>query len=936
MKKKVVLISVLSAVAAIFLALLICASTLLPFWQDTIDKFFIGQGLDLSDYDPEPDKAYAQKIEEEGIVLLKNEGGLLPLNATESSPVKVNVFGIRAGNMKFTGSGSGGGDVTRAIQLDDGLAASNIQVNQELFDYYQSFDTTKNEGGFDVIGKDPNSAEISIQQVTSSMLSSAKAYSDIAIYVIGRVGAEEGSLDEYDLCLSSNEEETLDYIVKNYSKVIILMNTSNTYELGFIDGKGKARNSDSTWDKYADKIDAAMWVGCPGLVGTLAIGEALAGAVNPSGRLADTYPYDNLSSPAANNYKGITFADNASMSYASFVESVYVGYKWYETAAYEGVIDYDDYSGTKALPYMDKNNGQGVMYPFGYGLSYTDFEWTLDSAKEENGTITLTVTVKNTGTVAGKDVVEVYYTPPYTDGIEKAYVNLIDFAKTGLIQPGATDTVAISFAVTDMKSYDYNDANGNGHAGYELEEGDYYIRLLKNAHGWTEIDTTDDLCYTYTVDETVEYTADTETGVAVQNRFGDQAGGIEYISRKNSFENASIAKAAAAKNTTDFTDGNGNNGYVAETQKAYTVPAENNNYVEGKDYAVELSKTVMLSELTGLDYDDPLWDTFVSQMTKSEMCTIIAKANFTTAAVERLGIPYCLLCDGPSGIKSTYTFNESYSSVCFPSTIVLASTWNKEIAQGYGERVGEDGMEAGVSTWYAPSINLRRTPFDGRCFEYYSECCILTARMAANVVIGAQSKGLNCSIKHLILYGNNATFQWCNEQQLREYFLLPFEKCVKDGGAMAMMTTTHLFGVFCGASNELLTDVIRGEWKFKGFITTDASSAAMDITRCIRAGNDLWLASDSSFYKTIIKDSNVGVMQQAVKHYLYAVANSEIAMSAKVEAASFSPSMLIMGILDAVSVIAIGVCAFFIVRTILKDRKPETQAEPVEKTKGDE
>lgn len=929
-KKKTIIISVLSAVAVVFLALLICASTMLPFWQDTIDKYFLGQGLDLSNYDPEPDKAYSVVIEEEGIVLLKNENGMLPLEASRSAPAKVSVFGIRAGNMKFTGSGSGGGDVTQAIQLDDALAQSNIKVCQRLFDYYQSFDSTKNEGGFDVIGKDPNSAEISIKNVTKSLLDEAKSFSDTAIYVIGRVGAEEGTLDEYDLCLSVNEEETLDYIVENYAHVIVIMNTSNTYELGFIDGKGVGRNTGNSLDKYAGKIDAALWVGCPGLVGSIAIGEVLAGTVNPSGRLADTYPYDNLSSPAANNYKGILFSDNATMSYASFVEGIYVGYKWYETAAFEGAIDYDDHSGEKTLPYMNRNNGQGVMYPFGYGLSYTDFTWDLVKAEEKDGEITLTVTVTNTGNVAGKDVVEVYYTPPYTSGgIEKAHVNLVDFAKTDLIAPnGGTDTVTIKFAVEDMKTYDYNDANGNGNIGYELESGDYYIRLLKNAHDWVNVGTDSALCYTYHVDETVKYTKDTKTGVDIESRFADMAGGIEYISRANGFANANIAKTEGAKSTTDFTDAKGNTNYVVNTQKPYGVPAESNSYVKGVDYEVVLDKTITLDRLTGLDYDDPLWDKFISQMSKSEMCTIIAKANFATAAVERLGIPYCLLSDGPSGIKSTYTFNNSYSAVCFPSAIVLASTWNKDVARGYGEHIAEDGRQTGVSTWYAPSINLRRTPFDGRCFEYYSECGVLTGRMAADVVYGAQSNGLNCAIKHLILYGNNATFQWCNEQQLRDYFLLPFEWCVKDGGATSMMTTTHLFGVFCGASEELLTDLIRGEWGFEGFITTDASSTAMNITRCIRAGNDLWLASDSSFYKTIIKDSNVGVIQRAVKHYLYAIANSSIAMNADIEAPTWSPSMLIMGLLDAVSVIAMGLCAFFVVRIVLKDGKARPESVP--------
>lgn len=918
-KNKIVTV-VLSVTGALLLALLICASIMLPYWQTTIDKFFIGQGIDLSDYDSEPAKAYSVKIEEEGQVLLKNENAALPLAATESSHAKVSLFGIRAGNMKYTGSGSGGGDVTNAVHLDEALALSHIDVHQPLFDFYHSKDSTGNQGDFGSIGKDPNSAEIHPDAIDANLLSQAKSYCSTAIYVLGRVGAEEGSLSASSLCLSKNEEATLDYIVANYETVIIILNTSNAWEAGFIEGKGISRNSGESYSKYAGKIDAALWVGCPGLVGTIAIGKVLTGAVNPSGRLIDTYVYDNLSSPAANNYKAIFFSDSKVTSYSSYVEGIYIGYKWYETAAFAGAIDYDDASNDSTLPYSDERLSQGVLYPFGYGLSYTKFDWDLKSTTVTGGNINMTVEVTNTGSKAGKDVVQAYYTPPYENGgIERAYVNLIDFAKTDIIEPGQKDTVTISFPAEDMKAYDGSDANGNGFKGYELDAGNYYIRLLRNAHDWINVGVADALCYTYNVASPVRYENDSATGNKVENRFGDQAGGIEFLSRTDNFANMAAAKPDNSKATTAFTDANGDTGYVAKTQAAYVLPSDDaDDFTQYEDYEVTLDKTIMLGDMAEVDYNDDKWDAFISQFTKSELATIIAKANFETEAVERLGVPFCLLADGPSGVKSTYG---GQSAVCYPSAIVLASTWNKAIAKGYGESVAFDAKAAGVSTWYAPSVNLHRTPFDGRCFEYYSECPMLTARMAAEVVGAAQANGLNCSVKHLILYGNG-TFQWCSEQAMREVYLLPFEKCIKDGGALSLMSTSNLFGVFCGMSKALLTDVIRHEWGFKGFVTTDAAGPGMHITPSIRAGNDLWLASDTSFYKTLIKDKNVGIMQEACKHYLYAVSRSSIAMNANVSAAAWSPAITIMIITDTVCAAGIGLCVFFMIR-IIKRKKAE-------------
>ena len=915
MKINKLFVILLSAVAAVFIALIVCASTLLPFYQITIDKFFLGQGADSDNYDDSNAKIVAQELAEDGIVLLKNEtkegGGnekTLPLIGTESDPVKISLFGVGGGNMELGGLGSAGGDASNAAQFDAALQRENISVCPELFEFYESKGETGNTGTFDDIGKDINSKEVSIESMSDDVKEAAKAYSDTAVYVISRVGAEGSKFTTENLSLSEFEEKTLDYIVENYETVILVMNTANAMEFGFIEGRGTSRKTNESFAKYEGKIDAALWVGLPGYMGREAVSRVLSGSVNPSGRLPDTYAYDVNSSPS------VTAKSNA--------EGLYYGYKWYETAAYEGAIDYDDYDGSAGqLPYhgtgtsVSETRAQGVLYPFGYGISYTTFSKEIVSEGTDMGgtfteanadeDITIKVRVTNTGDVAGKEVVQAYLTPQYNEGgIEKAYINLIDFAKTDVLEPDESEVVEIKFALSDMKSFDDKNANKDGHAGYELESGDYYIRILDNSHEWTSVELDDAKSLKYTVAETIYYDTDDKTGVVVEPLFEDYYdNGVTYLSRKDGFANASAVTSTDSSKTKKYV----RDDYTDET----------NDYTAGVDYDVELDEAIMFDEMVGVSFADKKWDTFISQLTKVEMAELITQACFETRAIERLGVPKTLLFDGPAAIKDTYSGD---CAMLYPSEVLLAATFSKESLSKFGESAGDDAVQWGVTGWYAPGLDLHLNPFVTRNFEFFSEDAVLSGKLAAAQIEAAQAKGVVIFAKHLL----NGIGSAVNEQVLREYYIKPFEFAIKDGGAKGVMTTNNIAGVWIGECPEILTTMLRGEWGMQGVVTSDAVGTpdAMRVREGIRAGNDMFLGTDASRRITLISDEdNIGAMQECCKRILYTLSTSSIALSAEIVDVGWSPSMLILGIVDGVSAIIVLLCGFLIARHIIKTKR---------------
>ncbi|MDK2809226.1 MAG: beta-glucosidase, partial [Clostridiales bacterium] len=613
------------------------------------------------------------------------------------------------------------------------------------------------------------------------------------------------------------------------------------------------------------QIKGAIWCPGTGQSGFEALGEVLNGSVNPSAKTTDTFvadltatpEYNNIGSFQYDNMKDYTYVDGFtgaenSPNFVNYAEGIYVGYRFYETAALEGLIDYD----------------KSVLYPFGYGLSYTSFQQEMSDISEKDGTITFDVTVSNTGTVAGKDVVEVYYNPPYTNGgIEKAAANLIAFDKTEVLEPGASETITITLNAEDMASYDENNAKA-----YVLEAGDYGISIRTDSHNIIDEKT-------YNVANTIVYNESNprstdETVATNQFDFADQ-GEVTYLSRADGFANYETATAApaslvASDQTVSLFMNNSN----------YNPEDYNNNEDEmpttGADNKMELS------QLRGADYDDEKWETLLDQLTISDMDSMIALGGYQTMAASSVGKVSTIDCDGPASINNNFT---GIGSVGFPSAVMIANTWNTDLALSFGESIGMMADEMGVSGWYAPAMNTHRSAFAGRNFEYYSEDGLLAGEMAANAVIGAEKYGVYAYIKHFALNDQetnrtNMLLTWSNEQAIREIYLKPFEIAVKQGGAKAVMSAFNYIGTQpAGACSALLNTVLRSEWGFRGFVLTDYFGVYgyQDADRMIRNGNDCMLVAydtETNHVTDTKSATSIKGMRTAVKNIMYTVVNS--------------------------------------------------------------
>lgn len=669
-----------------------------------------------------------ENIADEGIVLLDNDG-TLPMAKNS----KLNVFGWASTNPCYGGTGSGAlSDAYPTVTLLEGLKNAGFELNTELSDFYTSYRADRPEVG--MFAQDWTLPEPEAAQYTDELMNNAKAFSDTAMVVITRVGGEGADLptdvsqvtydaghsyndfepgDHY-LQLSKTEKDMMDLVCKNFDKVVVVYNGANAMELG--------------WVKDYSQIKSVIWCAGTGQSGFNALGSILCGDVNPSGRTIDTFVYDLTQTPTANNFgnfnytnmdelKASAFGAETIPAFVDYVEGIYVGYKFYETAAAEGLIDYD----------------KTVVYPFGRGLSYTTFTQTLNSVTEADGTITVDVTVTNTGSASGKEVVEVYYNPPYTNGgIEKASANLIGFAKTSELAPGASENVTVTFKAEDMASYDTY-----GKGCYVLEKGDYVISINADSH--TVLDSK-----TYTVASDIVYDASNkrESDVEVaDNKFGFAEGNVTYLSRADGFANYAEATAAPA----DFE-------LPAEAKATFY----NNSNWNPEDFnnADDVAPTtgakngLLLKDMVGVDYNDAQWDTFLDQLTVSDMDKLIALGGFQTVAVDSIGKVQAIDCDGPASINNNFT---RQGSIGFPSAVMIAATWNTDLAHDFGTSIGKMADDMGVSGWYAPAMNIHRSAFAGRNFEYYSEDGVLSGAMASNAIMGAQEQGVYAFMKHFAL-----------------------------------------------------------------------------------------------------------------------------------------------------------------------------------------
>lgn len=808
--------------------------------------------------------ATTQTIADEGFVLMQNDDNFLPLKTSADAKTGINLFGMRAVQLVYNSGGSSASNVDRAIRLEDALQGENgnYNVNPDLlnlyYNYYKSGDISidktdapANSSASEFIEEPSNITvpEVPANAYTDTTLYSdgktildhAKDFSDTAMIVLGRGGGEMYDFTVKELQLQDDEAAMVDDVANKFSNVILVINSANAMELDFV-------------DKYPS-IKSVVWIGYPGESGINSLARIINGTVNPSGHLADTWLKDNMANPAANNYleaaadgawdknsfhytnlpenDAVKAARSAAQSvggdevgfFTQESEGIYVGYKYYETRHdTDSSYKYDDV----------------VMYPFGRGLSYTTFEKSILGMEEKDGEITLRVGVKNTGDVAGKDVIEVYSNPAYTGKIEKATVNLVTFKKTNEIAPGATENYSITFPVEDLASYDYKT-----NKAYVLEAGDYQIQVRDDSH--TLIDSA-----TYTVDTEKVYAEgkdgkrDSDQSVAT-NQFDDALGVDDYLTR----DWKSDARAFTGPQKSDFTAPQ----EVIDAFNTFKAPSDASLGLTEADMpktGVTLDKTIMLADMVGVPADDPKWDEFVSQLTVQEMADLGGNGAWIISAIDRLGVPKTMTPDGSTTIgSSTYSgaiMGKDGHGVTYPIPGVIAASWNSDIAYMMGTSVASEAQAIGFAGWYAPAMNIHRTPFNGRNFEYYSEDGTLAGKTAGQVIKAATDNGIITYMKHFAMNERETgvrsyLFTWSNEQAIREIYLKPFELAVKDGGSLAAMSAFDFIGpTWAGGNSALLTDVLRDEWGFNGLVITDANMYPfMDVVEASYAGGDMSL-----------------------------------------------------------------------------------------------
>lgn len=851
-----------------------------------------------------------EDIADEGIVLLDN-AGTLPLAKNS----KLNVFGWASTNPCYGGTGSGAlSDAYPTVSLLEGLTNAGFELNTELSDFYTAYRADRPEVG--MFAQDWTLPEPEAAQYSDDLINNAKAFSDTAMIVITRVGGEGADLPtdvstvtydaghsyndfepgEHYLQLSKTEEDMVDLVCKNFDNVIVVYNGANAMELG--------------WVKDHSQIKSVIWCAGTGQSGFNALGSVLCGDVNPSGRTIDTFVYDLTATPTWNNFGNMlydnmnefeadSFGTKVTPAFVNYVENIYVGYKFYETAAAEGLIDYD----------------KTVVYPFGHGLSYTSFTQTLNSVTESDGTITVDVTVTNTGSVSGKDVVEVYYNPPYTNGgIEKASANLIGFAKTSEIAAGASENVQVTFKAEDMASYD---AHGKG--CYVLEKGDYIISINSDSHNVID-------SKTYTVASDIVYNESNPRSsdqTVATNEFDFAEGNVTYLSRADGFANYAEATAAP-------TD--------------YSMPAEakatfyNNSNYDPNDFnnpddvapTTGAKNGIQLADMVGVAYDDEKWDSFLDQLTVADMDSLIALGGYQSVAVSSVGKVQAIDCDGPASINNNFT---QQGSIGFPSAVMIAATWNTDLAYSFGKSIGKMADDMGVSGWYAPAMNIHRSAFAGRNFEYYSEDGVLSGAIASHAIMGSQDQGVYAFMKHFALNDQETNrcgmlCTWASEQAIREIYLKPFEACVKNADCHAVMSSFNYIGnTYAGNCPELLINVLRNEWGFVGMVLTDYYGVYgyQDSDHLIRNGGDFCLVNYDTETNHLTDTTSATALvcaRQACKNILYTVANSRAYYPENLNPGMATWEKVMIGV-DVVGVLALIALEILVAKKGYAKRKKE-------------
>ncbi len=813
-----------------------------------------------------------QDMADEAFILLKNADDMLPFDVGVKN---ISVFGVRSDNLQMGGGGSGSSSSDNPTTLAQALTDAGFNLNPKLQAIY---------------ARDNNpTVEADVDTLTYAQ-QSYKLYNDAALVVISRPGSEfvdneinnvAGHSDPTDhiLMLQDNEKALLEHVKENFENVVVILNTPAPVEIAALEDD--------------PDIKGIIWVGLVGDSGISALGRILNGEVNPSGRTTDVWAVNQKKDPTWQNYATneqtnytenddgtVTFTRNdqfkkedgtdSGVYQVHYEEGIYMGYRWYETADEEGVltdpaVGYVAADGT--IP-ADKNGdsyynrSNGVVYPFGYGLSYTDFEWeVVDSnagAIAKNGKVEFTVKVTNVGSVAGKDVVEVYGTPEYYEGgIEKASVNLIDFAKTDMLRPGQSQEIDFSIDAFDLASFDYNDANGNGFVGYELEAGDYTVSLRKNSH-----EAVATIGYTVTEDESVEtetgatgitWAEDPFTGSEIEawfsqedlwNSAGDEtSGNVGTVATYDYMTRADMAGTFPDPPTEEeliITDEAFNEREDLKSEFSYEDKETDAWYKTEEDIPddwtqageddvaarVDGKTEVQLWDMSGIPYDDDRWTEFMNQMTYAEMVTAISSGYYENVAVEAIGKPYVIDQDGPAQLKGGNK-NGGTGYMWMPEC-TIGATWSVDLCEKWGIAVGNDSLFIGTSGWYGPAVNLHRNALAGRNFEYLSQDGVHAGKLAAKITAGAASKGVHVYLKHCVLNdqeqsrdvnGGVATF--CTEQALREQYLKAFEIPLREGNCNGLMSSFNSIGAAMpGANYRIFQNIVEDEW---GIIAANVS-----------------------------------------------------------------------------------------------------------------
>ncbi|PZD94987.1 hypothetical protein DNH61_15205 [Paenibacillus sambharensis] len=940
---------IMSSLLSLLLIVGVGANIALAYYSDVITSYF--SKIDITTPEAQEARAHSEKITQlitdEGIVVLQNNDSMLPM--TENK--KVNVFGWSFTAPVYLGSGSGAADASTAVTPKAGLEAAGFEINEQLYNDYVATGIKRPVSGIE--GYDWTIPEpVASEFYTEERMKQAAEFSDTAVIFIARAGGEGRDLpsvldgpDTYDpngstmgpsgerfgnpddldpnkhyLELSTRELGMIDAVTKHFNKILLVVNSSNTFELD--------------WVRDYSQIKSIVTVAGPGQTGFASLGKVLAGELNPSGKTVDLFAADVLDAPAMQNFGDYNYVidngngsyslaadkNNVPLTYVNYSEGIYIGYRYYETAAAVGAINYDE----------------KVMFPFGHGLSYTTFnqEVVPGSLTWNDTDISAQVNVTNTGSVAGKEVVQLYYSAPYTGKIEKSSIELAAFAKTGLLEPGKSETVTLTFKVEDMASYDYKGAYSST-GSYVLEAGEYQLLLMKNSH-----DKIADVA-SQTLAEVVYNTdgrsSDQQTAV---NQFDDLVTGMgsieSYLSREDGFANMDVLKTSDTYTVaTEEGESQQVRGTIVDAafvdyinSKRYDIPADKqeNAPTTGADNGKKLSDYV------GVDYNDESWNDLLDQMSVSDLVSLGTLGGYRTLEVTSVGKPATVDYDGPAGISALLS-KDPMSGVAFPSETMLAQTWNIELAKAMGEAVGAEAVAYNVTGWYAPGVNIHRTAFSGRNFEYYSEDGLLSGKFAAEVTKGYQSHGGIAYMKHFALNDqeNNrvkGVLTWSNEQAMREIYLRGFEYAVKEGDAHGAMSGFNSIGnTWAGASSALLKEVLRNEWGFKGIVNTDffiqPSYPYMIADLAFRSGNDILLTGVAPFgVPTINEKSNdaLWALRENAHNVLYTVANSN---GIENRSSTDMPQWMVITIIVDI-VVALGIIAGFYF--VFRKRKPAAPA----------